>query len=428
MHLWRLVGIALVAMPGLAAAQDNMAGMDHMTMMGGAPLGIPESRLGSGTGWVPDATSMNAIHATVGGWGLMAHFAVFGEYDEQYGPRGGVQWGSINWGMLMATHALAGGQLTLRGMVSLDPATVTQRGYPLLLQSGESYNGVALHDRQHPHDLVMEAAAIYDHAIGRDLAMQVYLAPVGDPALGPTAYPHRPSAEADPFAPLAHHWEDATHVSFGVATVGLYTRTVKLEGSVFNGREPDQYRWQIDYGGHGPTFDSYSGRVTVNPTTAWSLSASYGYLKSPDELTPQVDQHRATASVMYGTGPVAASLIWGANYEDGHASNAVTAEATGTIGRLNTVFGRAEYVNKSADDLDIPGVGIPVWYNVGELVGGYLRTIAVVAGVEFGLGGRGSVDFVPRALEPFYGTQTPHGFAVYVRVRPSQVHSHMGMQ
>jgi hypothetical protein len=419
--------IALSAMPGLALAQNDMAGMagmEHMNM-NEAPLGIPESRLGSGTGWLPDATPMRAIHAGVGGWSLMAHYLAFAQYDDQFGRRGGVQWGSVNWGMLMATHALGGGQLALRGMLSLDAATVTPSGYPLLLQSGEAYNNAPLHDRQHPHDFVMEAAAIYDHALTHDLAMQVYVAPVGDPALGPVAFPHRPSAEADPFAPLAHHWEDATHVSFGVATLGVYSRTVKVEGSIFNGRDPDQNRWSIDYGGHAPTLDSYSGRVTVNPASAWSLSASYGYLKSPEQLEPGIDQHRATASVLYGSGPAAAALIWGANFEAGHTSNGVTGEATVQIGARNTVFGRAEYVNKSSEDLDIPGVFGLQWYDVGGLVAGYLRTVAVVAGVEVGVGARGSLDFVPRTLEPAYGTRTPHGLGVYVRLRPSQVHRPM---
>jgi hypothetical protein len=422
--------IALSAMPGLALAQDSsmagMAGMGPMTMtMNRAPLGIAESRLGAGTSWLPDNTTMRAIHVGLGGWSLMAHYVVFAQYDDQFGRRGAAQWGSINWGMLMATHALAGGQLTLRGMTSLEAATVTPSGYPLLLQSGEAYDGQPLHDRQHPHDFVMEAAAIYDHALTGDLAVQLYVAPVGDPALGPVAFAHRPSAEADPFAPLAHHWEDDTHISFGVATVGVYSRMVKLEGSIFNGRDPDQNRWSVDYGGHAPTLDSYSGRVTVNPARAWSLSASYGYLRSPEQLEPQIDQHRATASVLYGGGPVAAALIWGANFESGHTSNGVTAEATVQVGARNTVFGRAEYVNKSGHDLDIPDAPLSQWYDVGGLVAGYLRTVAVVAGVDVGVGARGSLDVVPRSLEAVYGTRTPHGIGVYVRLRPSQVHHNM---
>ena len=32
---------------------------------------------------------------------------------------------------------------------------------------------------------------------------------------------HRPSAADDPFAPLGHHWQDATHEAFGVVTTGL---------------------------------------------------------------------------------------------------------------------------------------------------------------------------------------------------------------
>jgi len=168
-----------------------------------------------------------------------------------------------------------------------------------------------------------------------------------------------------------------------------------------------------------------SWRVTVNPGAAWSLSASYGYLRSPEQLEPQLDQHRATASVLYGAGPVAAALIWGANFQDGHTSNGVTAEATVQVGARNTVFGRAEYVNKSADDLDIPGVFAPVWYDVGGLVAGYLRTVAVLKGIEVGVGARGSLDFVPRALESTYGTRTPHGLGVYVRLRPSEGHHKM---
>ncbi|HEY0779308.1 MAG TPA: HAD family phosphatase, partial [Gemmatirosa sp.] len=235
-----------------------------MQAMMTGPLGLPMTRTGSGTSWVPDSTPMYARMFDAGSWGLMFHGVAFGQYDHQGGPRGASQVGSVNWGMLMAAHNLGratadgggtGGRLELRGMLSLEPFTVGARGYPLLLQTGEAYHGRPLHDRQHPHDLFMELAALYERPLAPDLGLQLYAAPVGEPALGPVAFPHRPSAAADPFATLGHHWEDATHISFGVLTAGLFTRVVKLEGSVFNGREPDDVRTNFDY--RGRSLDSY---------------------------------------------------------------------------------------------------------------------------------------------------------------------------
>ncbi|HEV2641193.1 MAG TPA: hypothetical protein VGT98_00725, partial [Candidatus Elarobacter sp.] len=263
--------VTSLALPRVAAAQAHHASADSTARdtgrardgavpmkMGSPPLGIPMARMGSGTSWLPDATAMHASHAMLGTWELMLHGVAFLQYDDQGGKRGDRQLGSTNWGMLMAGRDLAGGRLNLRGMVSAEPFTVGSRGYPLLLQSGEAYRGQPLHDRQHPHDLFMEIAALYDHAIGNDLAVSLYAAPVGEPAIGPVAFPHRASASSDPLAPLGHHWQDATHVSFGVITTGLYTRTVKLEGSIFNGREPDAIRTNFDY--KGRSLDSYAGR------------------------------------------------------------------------------------------------------------------------------------------------------------------------
>src|SRR5437773_4254134 len=180
-------------------------------------------------------------------------------------------------------------------MLSLDPLTVTRRGYPLLLQSGEAFKGEPLHDAQHPHDLFMELAASYTRPVSDGVAFQVYGAPVGEPALGPAAFPHRLSASSDPLAPLGHHWQDSTHISFGVLTAGILTRKVKVEGSWFNGREPDDRRFDFDF----RKLDSWSGRVSVNPTDSLSLQASYGLLETPEELEPGQSIRRATASASY---------------------------------------------------------------------------------------------------------------------------------
>ena len=387
---------------------------------------------------------MHAKHFAAGDWEFMLHGVAFVQFDKQFTRRGDEQFGAPNWGMLMASRPLGGGRLTLRGMMSLDPFTVTARGYPLLLQSGEDYQGQPLHDRQHPHDLFMELAGIYEHPLAKNLGLQLYLAPVGEPASGPVAFPHRPSASGDPLAPLGHHWQDATHISFGVATAALYTRTLKLEGSIFNGREPDQIRTNFDYKGH--SLDSYAGRLTFNPDAHVSVSGSYAYLESPETLHPEISQHRITASMLYGRafhtqGEWSSALIYGANKESGGSegggsslSNSMLAETNLDLDGTNTVYGRAEFVQKSAADLAVdaaeqPGVAAfaattpDTRFNVGSLVLGYIREVSHFTGGSIGLGLRASLDAIPKALAPAYGTRTPGGFAVFVRFRPS----HMAM-
>lgn len=384
---------------------------------------------------------------------MMLHGVAFVQYDKQgftkRSNREDAQFGSVNWGMLMASRALAGGTFTLRSMVSLEPWTVTTRGYPLLLQSGEAVNGQPLHDRQHPHDLFMEMAGLYERALTPRMAFSLYVAPVGEPALGPVAFPHRPSAQNDPLATLAHHWQDATHISFGVITGGLFTRRVKVEGSIFNGREPDENRTNFDY--KGRSLDSYAGRITVNPSTHWSLSGAYGYLKSPEGLDPDVSQHRVTASALYGRalrtdGDLAAALLYGANKEsdEDHLSHSVGLEANANLDRRNAVFVRVEWVQKSARDLAlhiqggppvyVDGTGnLPVLptplpadasFNVSALSLGYVREIGAFGGGTIGLGARGTVNVIPAALEPYYGTRTPLGTSVYLRVRPMRMNMH----
>ena len=390
-------------------------------------LGIPATPTGSGTSWLPDAAPMHAAHFTAGRWSLMVHGVAFAMYDKQFTQRGDDQVSSVNWGMLMATHPLAGGFLHLRGMFSADPLTVGAKGYPLLLQSGESYQGQPLHDRQHPHDLFMELAALYERPVARNLAVSLYLAPVGEPAVGPVAFPHRPSAANDPVAPLAHHWQDATHISFGVITAGVFTRTVKLEGSLFNGREADEDRYNFDYAGR--SLDSYAGRLTVNPSPQWSLSASYAFLKSPDALRPDESLHRVGAAVLYSRpvgrgGDWSSALIYGANKpSDGGAwENSVTAETNLNLDGRNAVFGRFEYVRKSVADLSVPGSLPSKEFDIGSISLGYVREVASLGGATVGAGVLGALDLVPADLEPAYGTRTPTGLTLYLRVRPKAMH------
>jgi hypothetical protein len=426
---------SMAGMPGMSASPGTapMAGMGTMD----DPIGIPMSRTGSGTTWLPDQSPMHAKHFLAGRWQLMLHGVLFVQYDRQFSDRGSAQFGAPNWGMLMASHPLHDARITFRGMISLDPFTVTPRGYPLLLQSGESYQGEPLHDRQHPHDLFMEIAAIYERRLARDLGLQLYLAPVGEPASGPVAFPHRPSASSDPFAPLGHHWQDATHIAFGVITAGLYTRTVKLEGSIFNGREPDAIRTNFDYAGR--SLDSYAGRLSVNPSAGVSLEASYAYLASPEGLHPDVSQHRFTAAALVArplgaAGEWSSALIYGVNKEsaDGSPSNSVLAEANLDLDGTNTLFARAEYVQKSAADLAVDSAAQPgnpafamttprTLFNISTLTLGYMREISRFSGGTLGLGFLANVNVIPATLAPAYGTRTPAGFAIFLRLRPGRL-------
>src|SRR2546426_8950891 len=232
------VSAALALVAGVASPLRAQMHMQHPMEMPAGPLGIPETRMGSGTSWLPDASPMHAAHYMLGRWTLMLHGKGFLQYDWQGGSRGSSQLGIVNWGMAAASRPLGGGQLQLRAMLSAEPWTIGSRGYPLLMQSGESYQGAPLHDRQHPHDLFIELAALYERPLSGNLGLSLYLAPVGEPAVGPVAFPHRPSAADDPFAPIGHHWQDGTHITFGVVTAGGVFRAGQVGGAGVHARRP----------------------------------------------------------------------------------------------------------------------------------------------------------------------------------------------
>lgn len=399
--------------PRLRTRHDLMSG----------PLSIPMDRMGSGTTWIPDAVKLPSRHKMFGSWEVMAHGFAFGQYDHQSGRRGDDQIGSLNWTMLMASRELAGGHFQARTMLSLDPATVTSKGYPLLLQTGETFDGAPLHDRQHPHDFFMELGVLYQREFNNHIAWSLYAAPSGEPALGPVAFMHRPSAMDNPAAPLAHHWQDATHVSFGVLTGGIFTRRWQVEGSAFNGREPDQHRWNFD----PIKLDSYSGRITVNPTNAWSLAVGYGYLKSPEALHPDEPMHRITASALHGSkvgmqGQTSSAVVWGVNRPANHskAAHSVLLENETIFDQKNTVFGRAELVQKTGEDLvlDENTRASDERFNVGALQLGYIRELTRLRWATVGLGAAATLNFVPPSLEDVYGSRNPTGVFVFLRVRP----------
>jgi hypothetical protein len=281
-----------------------------------------------------------------------------------------------------------------------------------------------LYDRQHPHDFFMEVAALYDRAITSDVGMELYLAPSGEPALGPTASMNRPSSMDNPMVPIGHHWQDASHVSFGVATVGVFTRRWKVEGSIFNGRDPNEDRWNFDFN----PLDSYSGRITFNPDSTWSLSASYGFIRSPENSDAGHSMHRTVISAQNGgrlgtDGQWATTMLWGANAHSDHPglSSSALAEGEAILDRKNTIFLRAEFVQKPADELALEigpsGFAPGRSFDVGALSLGYIRELREGHGMTLGVGALGTLNVVPSSLKPAYGSRTPLGAMVFLRVR-----------
>ncbi len=398
----------------------DMGGMAGMAMSP-APLGLSMARTGSGTAWQPDATPMAMHESMRGDWMLMLHYSLHAGFDAQSGDRGDSRAVGLGWVMAMASHPLGGGEVVLRAMLSPEPLTLGKRGYPLLLQTGEEVGGVALHDRQHPHDLFMELAARYAHAISDDVAVEAYVAPAGEPALGPVAFAHRPYALSDMTAPLGHHWEDSTHISFGVATLGVYTRTIKLEGSWFNGREPDEDRYDINL----RVPDSYAGRVTVNPTASWSLEASYGYLAAPEQLEPGVSLERAVASATFaglvGGRALEATVAIGHNApSSGPATTAGLAEADLAAAPHVIAIGRVEALTKTGADLVLAPADTARTFGMAALSLGAIYELPAQHDVVIGVGVRGTIDVLGGALESYYGTRTPLGGLVYVEAHPAR--------
>ena len=382
---------------------------------------IPATRDGSGTSWLPDQSPMYAVHKQAGRWTLMGHGNVFLQYLKDEGSRGRKQTGSINWLMGMGQRPLGAGQLTVRGMISFEPWTTGDCGYPDLLASGEFCNGEPLHDQQHPHDLFMELAAQYNRPLGNGLHLELYGGPIGEPALGPVAFMHRISALPNAVAPIAHHWFDSTHITYGLVTGGIYAKRWKIEGSVFNGREPDENRTDFDFG----SMDSWSARVWFLPTARWALQFSGGRLNEAEpahDLGTPTDVDRLTASATYHHTPSdtvlwATTVGWGRNAErGGNATNALLLESSITVRERDAWYGRLEWAEKSEHDLVLDDDGV---FDVAKVQGGYTRYLAPWKGLTPGLGALLSTSIVPARLEPVYGGRFNAGFGVYLTLRPA---------
>lgn len=386
---------------------------------GGVVWGAMDTRNASGTSWQPAGTSEPMIHRMADGWMLMLHGNAFGTFNHQGGPRGAGKLESFNWGMLMAEHDLGPRKFTARAMLSLEPLTIPHGGSPELFQTGETYRNRPLIDHQHPHNFFMELAALYTLPLAERTAVQIYGGPVGEPALGPTAFMHRLSATELSAAPLNHHLTDSTHISEGVITLGLIHGPLKVEASAFNGHEPGEERWGI----HTSGLNSYSFRATVNPTDRWSGQVSMGHLRKPEALEPG-NLVRSTASITYyrplASGHWATTALWGRNREEHAHLNGYLLESTLNFQRSNYVFTRLELLDK-VGLLGEPETGRETGagpsFRVGAYTLGFVRDLPIIPGLTTGLGGDVAFYSKPAALDPIYG-KSPVSFRVFLRLRP----------
>jgi len=305
-------------------------------------------------------------------------------------------------------------------MFSLDAVVTGQHGYPLLFQSGETAHGEPLVDRQHPHDLFSELSVAYSYAFSQKTGVFAYVGYPGEPALGPVAFMHRPSALYDPDAPISHHWIDATHITFGVATLGVRMGDFKLEGSSFTGREPDENRYNLDK----VHFDSWSGRLSFNPSKNWALQVSHGYIHSPEALHPDENIHRTTASAQYSL-PLQndhsfnATAVWGMNkQQDKGGENAAMVEASYCLDKL-ALFSRYEYVQKSSEELVLDeAIYGDALFPVHAFTLGFNYDLLRLNKTSMAIGSHFTLYTEDKKLYSLYG-KNPTAFEVYFRIYPS---------
>ncbi len=393
------------------------------TMSHAYSLNLPMNRNGSGTGWLPDSTPMFGYMIHSEKWMYMIHGNIFFRYNKQditnKGTRGSEKWDAPNWLMAMGQRKVGKkGLFHFSTMFSLDNVIAGGSGYPLLFQTGETFDGKLLVDRQHPHDLFSELSVSYAYSINRKTDIYFYLGYPGEPALGSVAFMHRVSSLYNPDAPLSHHWNDGTHITFGVATLGIRYGKFKLEGSSFTGREPDENRYDFDK----PRFDSYSGRLSFNPTVNWSFQVSQGFVKSPEVLHPDEDVNRTTASAIYSL-PLSSNkflsstALYGLN--SGHENeDAVLLEAALVLNRL-AIYSRYERVEKSAEELDLQQFvnGVTPIFPVNALTVGLSYDAIRSKALNMAIGAQGSFFSADSRLDNIYG-KNPLSAEVYVRIYP----------
>jgi hypothetical protein len=389
---------------------DGMEGMND--------AGMYLMNMSSGTSMNALSWPMPMLSPSVGSWSLMIMGQAFLVDTQQSGPRGADKLYSTNWLMLSAEHSLGKGSIMFQSMLSLEPATITSERYPLLFQTGETAYGKPLVDAQHPHDLFMGFGVHYARPIAENTMLQLYYAPVGDPALGPVAFPHRASAGELPQATLGHHWQDSTHIAANVATVAIKIHRIRLEASGFNGTEPGENRWDIDFG----PMNSYSARLSFLPSRNWIVQTSAGRITKP-ERQQEGDVVRTTASIEYVRpfshgNAWSSSLIWGRNHDTftQRNLNSYLAETLYPVSRCDFVTGRIEIIDKDELFANEPELAPASTFRIRAFTAGYTRDLWAAHNVETGIGANFTAYAIPSAITPYYGSH-PFGVNIYLRLR-----------
>jgi hypothetical protein len=408
--------------------RDMMDMSEPMKMTSQYSLDLPMNRDGSGTSWVPDESPLYAYMIHGKKWMTTIHGSFFARYNNQdifkSGSRGGQKFDAPNMIMGMTqTKVGSNGLFAINGMFSLDPLLVGPGGYPLLYQTGESYQGNKVVDRQHPHDLFAALSVAYTQRVAKNTDLSISFGYPGEPALGPPVFMHRLSAMNDPGALLGHHYQDATHITFGVATMGFRYKDVKLEGSAFTGREPDEFRYNFDK----MKFDSYSFRLSYNPSKQWALQVSDGMIHSPEEAEPAQNVNRFTVSAIHikmlgEDSYVSTTLVYGQNHysDNGKTQPSVLLENSLQFSRA-AIYGRYEFVQKDAEELDMHA-GFPTNpnFNINALTLGTNYILTTVKNTNLTAGVQGTLNVSPSALKSIYGS-APVGFQVYLRITPAML-------
>jgi len=409
----------------------------HAAPPASADRNLFQSDMAGMTGMTPS----DAAPAPAEGWHLMDLGVARLSWNDQGGPSGGSAIESGNWNMVHASRSLGPGRLSLMMMNSLEPATYAAQGSRELFQTGESYKGQPLVDRQHPHDFFMNLSATWRLNVSSDAGVWLQLAPVGEPALGPVAFMHRASSGDNPTAPLGHHWTDSTHIAFNVVTLGAGWRWLAVDGSVFHGREPDENRWDIQ----GGPIDSASGRIRFFLGRGWSAEISHGFIKEPEAPLQPGNTHRTTASISWGAAgdrPYAVTVLWGRNDEQHGTSDAFLAEAAWQGTPHDQIYARAELVQKDTELLltkslslseepNEPQGGAAHLSRIGAFTVGYVRDFDLVAALRTGVGLDVTGYTFPGSLAGAYG-DFPVSLHVFLRIRWGISHGdhsgHAGMK